>query len=183
MLCFLITERCDQLCVMCSQPPKAKHVDLFPFLERAALLAPEGATVTLTGGEPTLFKHDLFHLIETVLSSRPDLSFHVLTNAQHFDEGDASSLVRLSPSVVWGIPLYAPGRGLHDAIVKKEGAYDRLMQSLALLARTGARIELRTVAMANNVDGRAGRVSLQRLKILPCGATELRERVTPKEGS
>jgi hypothetical protein len=26
---FLITERCDQLCVMCSQPPKKFHIDRF----------------------------------------------------------------------------------------------------------------------------------------------------------
>src|SRR5688572_29941306 len=28
---FLVTERCDQLCVMCSQPPKRGHVDMFPY--------------------------------------------------------------------------------------------------------------------------------------------------------
>src|SRR4051812_2301972 len=29
---LLVTERCDQLCVMCSQPPKKTHVDRFAFL-------------------------------------------------------------------------------------------------------------------------------------------------------
>lgn len=147
---LLVTERCDQLCVMCSQPPKAKHVDLFPLLERAALLAPNGATIGLTGGEPTLFKDDLFHFLDVVSVARPDLRFHVLTNAQHFEEKDAPSLVRFAAGVLWGIPLYAPSAELHDAIVKKEGAHDRLSRSLALLAKTGARIELRTVVMANN---------------------------------
>src|SRR5690606_3427600 len=37
---FLITEQCDQLCVMCSQPPKRHHTDLFAAFEQAALLAP-----------------------------------------------------------------------------------------------------------------------------------------------
>ena len=55
---FLVTERCDQLCVMCSQPPKARHVDLFPFLQSAALLAPRGARIGLSGGEPTLYKDE-----------------------------------------------------------------------------------------------------------------------------
>ena len=33
---FLVTEQCDQLCVMCSQPPKVHHVDLFDHFETAA---------------------------------------------------------------------------------------------------------------------------------------------------
>ena len=39
---FLITERCDQLCVMCSQPPKKTHIDRFCEFTQAALLAPAG---------------------------------------------------------------------------------------------------------------------------------------------
>jgi His-Xaa-Ser system radical SAM maturase HxsC len=150
---LLVTERCDQLCVMCSQPPKPRHVDLFPLLERAAVLAPERATLVLTGGEPTLFKDDLFHFFDTVSAKRPDLRFQVLTNGQHFEDGDAGRLTRLAATVLWGIPLYASSAELHDAIVKKGGAYQRLGQSLALLAKAGSQIQLRTVAMANNVAG------------------------------
>jgi hypothetical protein len=49
---LLVTEQCDQLCLMCSQPPKARHVDYFPFLATAARLAPRGAMLGVTGGEP-----------------------------------------------------------------------------------------------------------------------------------
>lgn len=42
---FLVTERCDQVCLMCSQPPNKHHVDLFPYFQAAALLAPEGTTI------------------------------------------------------------------------------------------------------------------------------------------
>ncbi len=81
---FVITERCDQLCVMCSQPPKQHHVDLFSYFEAAALLAPPNAVIGLSGGEPTLYKGQLFGLLSRVMQQRPDISFHVLTNAQHF---------------------------------------------------------------------------------------------------
>lgn len=63
---FLVTERCDQVCVMCSPPPKKHHVDLFPYFETAALLAPEGATIGISGGEPTLFKQQLFAFLARV---------------------------------------------------------------------------------------------------------------------
>ncbi|MFI0847756.1 His-Xaa-Ser system radical SAM maturase HxsC [Mesorhizobium sp. IMUNJ 23232] len=150
---LLITERCDQLCVMCSQPPKAGHADLFPQFTQAVLLAPAGATVGLSGGEPLLYKDQLFDLIETALSNRPDLRFHVLTNGQHFESGDKEWLRRVARDrVLWGIPIYAPTPEEHDAIVAKEGAFHRLMESMPVVATSGARIELRTVVTARNVQ-------------------------------
>jgi His-Xaa-Ser system radical SAM maturase HxsC len=147
---LLVTERCDQLCVMCSQPPKAQHIDVFGYLSEAVILAPQGAILGITGGEPTLYKDDLFKLVSDALAKRPDLRFHVLTNGQHFDQSDSSVLRRLSSSVQWGIPLYAPTAAEHDAIVGKIGAFDQLRSTLALLGRVGANIELRTVLMTSN---------------------------------
>ncbi len=105
---FLVTEQCDQLCVMCSQPPKSHHVNLFPYFERAAMLAPHGAVIGLSGGEPTLHKGELFAFLARVLERRPDLQFHVLTNAQHVETGDVEALRRLPcAAVTRGVPLYA----------------------------------------------------------------------------
>lgn len=153
---FLVTERCDQLCMMCSQPPKKHHADLFPIFTHAALLAPRGITIGVTGGEPTLYKGELFGFLRRALAARPDLRFHVLTNAQHFDEDDAASLAALpAGKVLWGVPLYAADPALHDEIVGKKGAFVRLADSLALLARCGAAIELRTVLMTVNAEALA----------------------------
>lgn len=150
---FLITERCDQLCVMCSQPPKKTHIDRFAEFTQAALLAPMGETIGLSGGEPTLFKNQLLLMIEQVLTLRPDLSFHILSNAQHFEDTDIERLSSpLFSKVTWGIPLYSHDAERHDKIVAKDGAYDRLMQSFGQLLRAGARIELRTVVLTDNLD-------------------------------
>lgn len=149
---FLITERCDQLCVMCSQPPKKTHIDRFAEFTEAALLAPIGETIGLSGGEPTLFKDQLLSMIEQVLTQRPDLSFHILSNAQHFEDADIERLSALLFSkVTWGIPLYSHDAARHDIIVAKTGAYDRLMQSFGRLLRAGAQIELRTVVLTDNL--------------------------------
>ncbi|MFB9984426.1 His-Xaa-Ser system radical SAM maturase HxsC [Mesorhizobium kowhaii] len=154
---FLITERCDQVCLMCSQPPKKHHVDLFPYFETAALLAPEGATIGISGGEPTLFKAQLFRFLQSVLEARPDLSFHVLTNGQHFEEADRDAMGHIDRGrVVWGIPLYSRNPGVHDEIVGKAGAHARLLENLALMCRLGAQVELRTVLMRPNADGLLG---------------------------
>lgn len=151
---LLVTERCDQLCVMCSQPPKKTHVDRFQHFREACLLAPEGMLIGVSGGEPTLYKQDLFELIEETLRERSDLGFHVLSNGQHFDDGDTARL--RDPAfrrVTWGIPLYSASPAVHDDVVAKPGAFKRLERSLEVLLKAGARIELRTVVMRSTVPG------------------------------
>ncbi|BBE72979.1 His-Xaa-Ser system radical SAM maturase HxsC [Oharaeibacter diazotrophicus] len=148
---LLVTERCDQLCVMCSQPPKAKHVDMFAHLETAALLAPSNATIGISGGEPTLFKDQLLVMLERVTAARPDLSFHVLSNAQHFTADDIDALRTVRSAVTWGVPIYSTDPATHDGIVGKIGAFGALLDGLALLCRAGAAVELRTVVMRRNL--------------------------------
>ncbi|MDM9627637.1 His-Xaa-Ser system radical SAM maturase HxsC [Rhizobium sp. S152] len=148
---LLITEQCDQLCVMCSQPPKKQHVDLFTELETAASLAPRDAYIGLSGGEPLLHKRKLFDMLITLSQSRPDLKFHILSNGQHFEESDIDVLQNIGTDrILWGIPLYFATAAEHDALVKKVGAFDRLLESFALLFDAGSAIELRTVIMRQN---------------------------------
>lgn len=150
---LLVTERCDQLCVMCSQPPKKTHDDRFDLLEEACLLADPDTLIGVSGGEPTLYKEELLGMIERVLGARLDLEFHVLSNAQHFEREDVERLRDpLYRRVSWGIPLYSADAGLHDRIVGKAGAFGRLEQSLANLIMAGARVELRTVLLTDNLD-------------------------------
>ncbi|HWT31298.1 MAG TPA: His-Xaa-Ser system radical SAM maturase HxsC [Propylenella sp.] len=149
---LLVTERCDQLCVMCSQPPKKTHIDRFALLEEACLLAEPDTVIGITGGEPTLYKDQLCGMIERVLAARDDLEFHVLTNAQHFEREDVARLRDpLYRRVTWGIPLYAADKALHDEIVSKAGAFARLEESFAYLLLAGARVELRTVLLSTNL--------------------------------
>lgn len=150
---LLVTERCDQLCVMCSQPPKKTHIDRFDHLTEACLLAQPGILIGISGGEPTLYKDQLLSMMEQVLAKRTDLSFHVLTNGQHFAAADVERLRSpLYDRVSWGIPLYAATADLHDKIVGKEGAFATLQKSFAHLIFAGARVELRTVVIEDNID-------------------------------
>ena len=150
---LLVTEQCDQLCVMCSQPPKKSHDDRFGHFTEACLLADEGTLIGISGGEPTLHMERLLQMIEAVVAKRPDLAFHILSNGQHFAPDHALRL--RDPryrKVAWGIPLYSSDPVRHDTIVGKPGAFERLMESFATLFRAGARIELRTVLLSQNVS-------------------------------
>ena len=148
---LLVMERCDQLCIMCSQPAKKSHTDLFDHLETACLLAPQDMVLGICGGEPLLFKDQVFTLIERIHYVRADLSFHVLTNAQHFAEADLDRLRQPAfRNVIWGVPLYAASATLPDDIVGKAGAQAQLLKGLAIMARAGLSVELRTVLMKRN---------------------------------
>ncbi len=151
---ILLTERCDQLCVMCSQPPRDKESAwLFPLYERALHLVDPNVRIGITGGEPMLYKDDLIDIISNVSKSRPDISYHILSNGQHFSVGDRARLSDLHSKVdiIWGIPLYSHQEAAHNEIVAKEGAFNKVMENLFVLASSGAKIELRTVIMAVNV--------------------------------
>jgi His-Xaa-Ser system radical SAM maturase HxsC len=148
---LLITERCDQLCQMCSQPPKDRHEDHFALFRDAIRLAPAGSMIGISGGEPLLYKQALFDLLLSSHRERPDIRFHVLSNAQHFIAQDRTILSKLrAVPVLWGIPLYSPDIARHDEIVGKEGAFTRLMESFHVLAESGSSIELRTVVLKSN---------------------------------
>lgn len=150
---LLVTERCDQLCIMCSQPPKKTHIDMFDHMEKACLLAPQNMMIGFSGGEPLLFKEQLFALLETVHAQRPDLTFHILTNAQHITDSDITRLRgEAFKSVLWGVPLYSSDPILHDQIVGKIGAFELLMTTLPRMALAGLQIELRTVLLKHNYD-------------------------------
>lgn len=100
---LLVTEQCDQLCVMCSQPPKKHHNDFFAQFELAIELAPANAVLGVSGGEPLLHKRQLFELLRHAVSLRPDVKFHILTNGQHFDCDDVPLLEELGRDrVLWG---------------------------------------------------------------------------------
>lgn len=151
---LLFTERCDQLCVMCSQPPKNTHDEWrFPYYEKALHLADSETIVGISGGEPTLYKDALLGMIDRVSAKRSDLSFHILSNGQHFSADDEPLLSKLheTANIVWGIPLYSHIEATHDEIVGKKGAFRAVMANLLRLGATGARIELRTVITAMNI--------------------------------
>ncbi len=147
---IMLTERCDQYCIMCSQPPKNKDYSFFAVYREAFELIDAKATIGISGGEPMLFKDELFELVESTLYHKPNISFHILTNGQHFEEADLPKLEAIAGGTLWGIPLYSHVPEIHDQIVGKPYAYESLLTGLNLLARSASNVELRTVVLRQN---------------------------------
>ena len=148
---LMFTERCDQYCIMCSQPPKNKDYPFWDLFHQAILSLPQNSFLGISGGEPLLEKALLFDLLEKCIASRPDIQFHILTNGQHFKREDVEALKSINPNILWGIPLYSSEPSIHDKVVGKEGAFEILLDNILNLYLSGGKIELRTVLLQQNV--------------------------------
>ena len=83
---FLLTERCNHLCLMCSQPPKKKDDSwlIDQTLETIDLIPKDTVRMGFSGGEPTLYGSELIHLIERCKSALPYTKIDILSNGRAF---------------------------------------------------------------------------------------------------
>jgi len=146
---FLVTERCNHYCLMCSQPPR--DVDDGWILDEIAdcieLLDPATETIGFTGGEPLLEWPRLIALLARLWDWLPETAVHVLTNGRAFAADQVASAwaavghKRLSA----GIPLYSAVDHLHDYVVQARGAFDDTVLGILRLKDKGQRVEVRVV--------------------------------------
>ena len=152
---LLLTEQCDNYCLMCSQPPRDRE-DAWLF-ERAksvvSLLPASARSLGLTGGEPTLHADALIDLLEHCRDTAPWVSLHLLSNGRRFAHADfAHRYAQAGPAdIMVGIPVYAPEAGLHDFIVQAEGAFEETIRGILNLASLQQSVEIRVVVQRHTV--------------------------------
>ena len=152
---LLLTEQCDNYCLMCSQPPKDREDSwLFDRARKVISLLPDGArALSLTGGEPTLHADALIGLLEHCKRVAPGLSVHLLSNGRRFADPEFTrryAAVGLA-DIMAGIPVYAPEPGLHDFIVQAAGAFEETVHGILNLASLGQAVEIRVVVQRHTV--------------------------------
>jgi His-Xaa-Ser system radical SAM maturase HxsC len=157
---LLLTEQCDNYCLMCSQPPKDRDdAWLFDRAAKVISLLPDSArALSLTGGEPTLNADALIGLLTHCQRVAPGLSVHLLTNGRRFADPEFAhryAAVGLS-DIMAGIPVYAPEPGLHDFIVQADGAFDETIHGILNLASLGQAVEIRVVIQRHTIPVLAG---------------------------
>ena len=152
---LLLTEQCDNYCLMCSQPPKEREDSwLFDRARKVISLIPEDArSLSLTGGEPTLHAEKLIGLLEHCQRVAPQLSVHLLSNGRRFaDPAFARRYASVGlADIMVGIPVYAPEPALHDFVVQAAGAFDETIHGVLNLASLGQAVELRVVIQRHTV--------------------------------
>lgn len=153
---FLVTERCDNLCLMCSQPPR-DHDDswLVDDIERAIpLISPDAAEIGISGGEPALLGDRLVRVLVMLRDFLPRTAVHVLTNGRRFCEPSFARAVAdvQHPDLMLGIPLYSDLPEEHDYVVQAKGAFEETMRGILNLKRKRVRVEIRFVIHRDTVE-------------------------------
>ena len=153
---LLLTERCDNRCLFCSQPPKEAD-DSYLFAEAAMALAEfqTESVIGLSGGEPFLDPQKAFGLLDTLDSQSLQTPIHILTNGRVFsDPSTVSTLASYAKKreLVLGIPLYATNSSIHDAMVVAHGAWHETILGLINLSHSEIGVELRFIPTKLNVD-------------------------------
>ena len=143
------TERCNSLCLMCSQPPRA--VDdtwrIQANLHLIRLIDKDEPSLAISGGEPLLLGGGLADMISECARCLPHTDLHVLTNGRLLaDRQVARTVIRSDhPQLQWNVPLYADVASIHDYVVQAECAFDETLQGLYRLADAKQAIEIRVV--------------------------------------
>lgn len=149
---FLVTERCNNYCLMCSQPPK--DIDdrwilneirkSLPLMDRAT------PTLTFTGGEPLSDWTDFISVLAECRDQLPRTAVQVLTNGRAFSRSEIVDAWRdlNHPSLIAAIPVYSAVDHLHDYVVQAKGAFDETILGILKLKDRGQRVEVRVVLHA-----------------------------------
>lgn len=153
---FLLTERCNHYCLMCSQPPRDVEDgwivdDLMKAIPLLDLDTPE---IGFTGGEPTLLKGRLVTLIRQAESYLPRTALHILSNGRRFSDLEFAQTVASvgHHDLMFGIPIYSDLSDRHDYVVQSDGAFDETIRGILSLRRCRVPVEIRVVVHKQTYD-------------------------------
>jgi His-Xaa-Ser system radical SAM maturase HxsC len=146
---FLVTERCNNYCLMCSQPPK--DVDdrwlLGEIKQALPLIDPATHALTFTGGETLSDWKDFIRVMEGCRDLLPSTAIQVLTNGRAFANSEIVNAWKDigHPHLMAAIPVYASVDYIHDHVVQAKGAFDETILGILKLKDRGQRVEIRVV--------------------------------------
>jgi His-Xaa-Ser system radical SAM maturase HxsC len=149
---FLVTERCNNYCLMCSQPPK--DIDdrwiLAEIKESLALVDPATRALTFTGGETLSDWVEFIDVLQECRQRLPTTALQVLTNGRAFANSRIVDAWRDigHPNLMAAIPVYASTDSAHDYVVQAKGAFDETILGILKLKDRGQRVEIRVVLHA-----------------------------------
>lgn len=153
---LLVTERCDNLCEFCSQPPKEANDDvLFGMAAQALTEFQTSDLVGISGGEPFLSKKIFLAFMSTLNSLGCRTPLHILSNGRALQ--DISFTKKLADvcqyrEVSIGIPLHGVRESTHDSLTAAPGSWKETIDGLINAGHMGFNIELRFIPTLDNLS-------------------------------
>lgn len=149
---FLVTERCNHYCLMCSQPPrKVEDGWILDEIASALPLIPKDApSIGFTGGEPLTEWRRFIEVLGQTKAELPNTAIQVLTNGRAFANPEiVSAWAEVGhPNLSAGIPLYAAVDHVHDYVVQARGAFNETVLGILRMKDRGQQVQIRVVLHA-----------------------------------
>jgi His-Xaa-Ser system radical SAM maturase HxsC len=154
---ILLTEQCNNFCLMCSQPPKRVNDEwlLREAFDAIKIIPRNTKEIGFTGGEPTIYGHDFIKLLHHAKNWLPHTSIHILSNGRSFSkESYARAYAEVNhPDLMIGIPVYSSDPSVHDYVVQAHGAFDETIRGIVNLKKLNQRVEIRVVIHKQTYKG------------------------------
>ena len=146
---ILLTEQCDNYCLMCSQPPKRQNDQwiLKEVSELIPLIPQHTQSLGITGGEPAILGDNFINIIRLCKNWLPHTAVHILSNGRKFSDPVFCQKYAAicHPDMMVGIPVYSDDPARHDYVVQAKGAFDETIRGILNLKKLNQRVEIRVV--------------------------------------
>jgi His-Xaa-Ser system radical SAM maturase HxsC len=146
---FLLTERCNHYCLMCSQPPKNIQDDWhYEDINQTIEMIDRGSPfIGITGGEPTLLGDRFIQLLRKINGRLPETPLLVLTNGRKFNDIDfVNKIANINhQDLTFAIPIYSDNPPIHDYVVQSAGAFEETIRGILRLKERGQKVQIRIV--------------------------------------
>ncbi|MFC3154209.1 His-Xaa-Ser system radical SAM maturase HxsC [Gilvimarinus japonicus] len=151
---LLVTERCDNACLFCSQPPKDVQDDWLLVQSAMAIAAFQSTeTIGISGGEPLLYKETFIRFLDFLCKHASTTPLHILSNGRAFSDPAFAKAIAdrcQTLNLTFGIPLYSSVEEMHDHLVGADGAFRETLLGLINAGNSGVPIELRIIPTSMN---------------------------------
>ena len=146
---LLVTERCNNLCLFCSQPPKKDQDQwLLTYAAKSLAAFDFDGEIGISGGEPLIYGLDFINFLDFVANYAPRTKLHVLTNGRAFSDIRFTKEIALrcrTMGLVFGIPLYSSRAHVHDELVGARGAFSETVTGMINAGNSGINMEVRFI--------------------------------------
>ncbi len=151
---LFLTARCNNCCIMCSQPPQKDTLDFYEIAKQIIQNVPASDSVFVTGGEPTLVGDRFFHILSLIKQFWSDTYVKVLTNGKNLTSDFVKKLDELEldrSKFSFGIPLHSDILSDHDYIAGVPNSFTSTIHGLYALVNSYYYIELRIIVQKVNI--------------------------------
>ena len=153
---LFITSKCNSNCVMCPSSEYSRRAGVIPeeseIMELLRHFSPCAKHITITGGEPFLFRQSMFRVLEYCKERFCSTEFLILTNGRVFCIDDYADMLShaISPNTILAIPLHGSNAALHDSITQAQGSFSQTVSGITRLLHLQVPVEIRVVVSKYN---------------------------------